>query len=48
MTGKVYKMTPDERERKREELLQERFKHESTRMNGYELIYPCEDKVKNS
>jgi hypothetical protein len=27
-------------------MLQERFKHESTRMRGYELIYPCLDKTK--
>lgn len=26
----------------------ERFKHESTNMRGYELIYPSNDKVKNS
>ena len=41
LTGKVYRMTNEEREKARQELLQERFKHESTRMGGYELLYPC-------
>ena len=45
-TGKVFKMTPEEREVKKQEALKERFKYESTRMRGYELIYPCSDKVK--
>lgn len=31
----------------RQQKLQERFQFESTQMKGYELIYPCPDKVMN-
>jgi tubulin polyglutamylase TTLL6/13 len=48
LTGKVYKMTNFEREKAKQEALLIRFKHESTRMRGYELIFPSNDKVKNS
>ena len=41
LTGKVNKVSQEERERLRATKLQERFKYESTRMRGYELIYPC-------
>jgi len=47
LTGKIAKMTPEEREVKKQELLQKRFKFESTRMRGYELIYPSSDKQRN-
>jgi len=47
LTGKNVKMTPEEREIKRQSLLQKRFKFESTRMRGYELIYPSSDKQRN-
>ena len=42
-TGKTFKMGAEERERAREEKLQERFLYERMKLNegsGYELIYP--------
>jgi putative sterol carrier protein len=41
-------MTFEEREKIRLEKLHERFKFESTRMRGYELIYPSNNKIKNT
>ena len=41
LTGKLSKLTPEERECKRKECLKERFEYEATRTNGYELIYPA-------
>lgn len=41
LTGKQAKMTPEEREVKKQQKLKERFKFEAKRMRGYELIYPC-------
>ena len=34
------KLTPEERERRKQEALEERYRYESSRMGGYELIYP--------
>jgi len=48
LTGKVVKLSAEERARTRKQLLMERFKHESSNMRGYELIYPSNDKVKNA
>jgi len=48
LTGTVNKMTFEEREKIRLEKLHERFKFESTRMRGYELIYPSNNKIKNA
>lgn len=39
-TGKTVKLNPTEREKLRVVKLQERFKFESGRMSGYELIFP--------
>lgn len=47
LTGKVNRISHEQRERLRNEKLQERFKFESTRMRGFELIYPSNDRVKN-
>jgi putative sterol carrier protein len=41
-------MMPEEKERIRKEKLAERFKFESTRMRGYELIFPSSDKPRNA
>lgn len=43
-TGKTQKFTPQQREQLKQEKLAERYKFESTRMRGYELLYPCTDK----
>ena len=48
LTGKICKMTNEERDKLKQEKLQERFKFESTRMRGYELIYPSSDPEKNA
>jgi hypothetical protein len=40
-------MSREERETLKKEKLAERFKYESTRMGGYELIFPCADKEQN-
>ena len=48
LTGKQNKLTPQEREVERKNRLAERFKFESKRMRGYELIYPSADKVRNA
>jgi len=47
LTGKTGKMTPEEREKLRKEKFSERCKFESTRMRGYELIFPSSDKPRN-
>jgi hypothetical protein len=41
-------LNPAEKEALKRERLAERFKFESTRMRGYELIYPCSDKARNA
>ncbi len=48
ITGKTVKMAPAEREKLRLEKQTERYKFESTRMAGYELIFPTGDRAKNS
>lgn len=48
LTGKVVKLSNEDKAKMRKQLLMERFKHESSNMRGYELIYPSNDKVKNS
>ena len=45
-TGKTVKLTPVEREKIRVVKIAERFKYESTQMNGYQLIFPCGDREK--
>lgn len=47
LTGKTTKLSNEERDRLKQEKLQKRFKFESTRMRGYELIYPSSDPDKN-
>jgi putative sterol carrier protein len=47
-TGKTLKMTPMEREKLRQQKLQERFKFEAERMAGYELIFPCGDRSRTT
>lgn len=48
LTGKTVKVTGDDREKLRQEQLAKRFKFESTRLRGYELIYPSSDKARNA
>lgn len=47
MTGKVHKLDAEQREKLRQEKLLERFQFESTRMRGFELIYPSSDSARN-
>ena len=44
--GKTNILKGEQRTNKRNEKLKERFKLESQRMRGYELIFPCVDKTK--
>lgn len=40
LTGKINKISLEERDKLKQEKLEARFKFESTRTGGYELIYP--------
>ena len=42
-TGKQQKIEPEERARRRAELLKARFAYEAKRTGQWELIYPCTD-----
>ena len=46
-TGKVNRLSREERMELKKQKLSERFQFESTRMGGYELIFPCADKDMN-
>ena len=46
MKGKIDRKTQEQKEKLRQERLQERFEYESTRTKGYELIYPTKDSNK--
>jgi hypothetical protein len=46
-TGKINKISVEEKEKLKQEKLEARFKFESTRTRGYELIYPSSNKEKN-
>lgn len=49
LTGKIQKIPQEDREKLRQEKLQERFNFEKGREGGYELIFPCQnDEKKNS
>ena len=48
LTGKQPKMDPEAKEKLRQKKLEDRFKFESDRMGGYEMIYPCQDADRNT
>jgi len=45
LTGKMQKLTPDEKESKREEIDNQRNIVEQKLLGGYRRIFPCEDVV---
>jgi VanZ family protein len=46
-TGKTFRLSHQQREQLKQQRLQERFFYESTKIKGYELIYPSADQAKN-
>jgi Tubulin-tyrosine ligase family len=47
LTGKINKISSEDKDKLKQQKLEERFKFESTRTRGYELIYPSANKDKN-
>ena len=47
LTGKQSKIDPEEKAKRREEKLQERFEYEAKRKGRFELIYPWPDEERN-
>lgn len=46
-TGKINKISNEDKDKLRQQKLEERFEFESSRTRGYELIYPSSNSDKN-